>query len=523
MPKIPFVSSQFQGRNFDAKGPKIEHPWYFNPTGAATARVGEEIQRSATVIDKWSQKIAEARDVSETAKVKTELIKDKMDLLDKFEQRQDFANFIPELKQIHADNQEKYRGMVTNTELWNKLHPQILHDNLSDEVHIRQLVRKKQIDTYRADYFNNVDFIVELAGRADKETAAVLIGELHSMSADAVKAGIVTNLETAKSMEKVKETVDWNRIRNDIQNSSPDDMRFKLYNVKNEYPNLSDNHFYQAVNLLEKKEREVEKELAAQQKERYNEGAKEAFDRWQLWNQGKRGADRTGFETWLEDARTKDIISEKTYESYTRGIERERDKKQNQKIIATLGHWQTYQTVLGGIKDGTYELEDVSKATTDLPKNMRNELMKLASNGRPEDKARAKGMQYLLKKAKENELDADAIQDLKDEYEMRTKESKVPEMMNVAKEMAGNLEDNSLAAQIRRKQEQKGKTPGIFERVANMFGGKASVEDKKQAEQTEEALRKQLADKGVNDKAQQDIWIERYKAAGIIKTGTKKK
>ena len=227
-------------------------------------------------------------------------------------------------------------------------------------------------------------------------------------------------------------------------------MRAVLSNYEEEYPNLTDDHYYRAVNLIERKQSQLDKETFEQQKAVYNTGAKEAFDRWELWTTGKRGPDKTGFEEWLEKARTEDKISEKTYESYTRGIANEKTRQAYEKhtgnVIATLGNWQTYQTILGGIKDGSYDLNEVLAQTATLPKGMRNELMKLASSGKPEDKAKTKGLQYLLKKGREMELDADGMQELKEDYELKTKDAKVGDMMDIAKELSTGIEDNSMKA-----------------------------------------------------------------------------
>jgi hypothetical protein len=277
MPKIPFASDQVS-----AQGAKIQHPWAFNDTGAAIAQVGHIVSAEA---EQWDKSISEARDTAETAKVKTEMIKDKMDLLDKFDQRDDYANFLPELKENHATNQEKYRGMVSSPKLWGKLQPQIMQDNLTDMVHVKQLARRKEIDSYKADYYTNTDFLEKQISTApDVNTRNLLINELKGMSNSFVATGVIDKYTAAKRTEDViKKGEYWGTVQMieaDPQKWLDTPNKEEIYGVSH----LGPHEIYELnAKAIQVKRQDLSDKRAARQEEQQDKR-----DMWEL-NKGKIG------------------------------------------------------------------------------------------------------------------------------------------------------------------------------------------------------------------------------------------
>jgi hypothetical protein len=532
MPKIPFASDQVS-----AQGAKIQQPWAFNDTGVAIAQVGNVI---ATEAAQWDKSISEARDTAETAAVETQLVKNTIDRAEKFDERSDFGNFLPTLKEAHTAENEQLRGMVTNPGLWNKLQPHIMKSNLAETLHVKQLARKKQIEAYQATYVENAEFLSKgIETAPDDDTAKFYSDQLINTTRENIRTGII-NPSALSTANKTVERAMHERLMGRIDmliNDNPE-VAFATLRKKDEagnfteFPDLipedrakkiahAENAYYVKQSRLEKVERELREDVNLDFAQRL---AAPKPDYKSILSDLEKGTKRdpiTGIRT----------VNAGTYNFVKNEIERQ-IKGGAEKAVKTDN--AVYAKLLRGITTeggSTVTDEDILAKTNKLSIGDQQELIRanIATTRKGlKDEAKEEKLFNTAKKELTTKLLTHVV-DASIPPSGETKEANglvsrriqeyadlVAPSGDITKDLK-KIEDYANELTKWGKEEKKKGAKYMLEKVLEPLSARGWKGTEPAKKMTESDIRSQLTAKGITDKVEQDKWVSKYKANGIIK------
>jgi hypothetical protein len=416
-----------------------------------------------------------------------------------------------------------------------------MKSQLAETLHVKQLVRKKEISAFQATYLENVDFLLKGVEKApDDETAKFYSDQLISNTRENIRTGIISPTAINHANKEVERAMH-NRLMGRIDtliNDNPEVAYTSLRkkDEKGNYTEFTDltpedrakkiqhaeSYNYTRQSRMEKEERELREDVALDFSKRLN----------------VKNPDYVGIMKDLEKGTQRDPVSGTRtvnaglYNSVTNEIERQtkgdgtKDAKTDNAV-----YWKLLKgiTAEGG---ATVSGEDVLAASGRLSRGDTQELLKaVVSVGRKQEKDVLK--EEKLFNTQKKEFSKQVLSHIVDTTIPNSGETKelnglisrrvqeysdlVTSSGDVVKDLK-KIEDYANELTKWGKENKKKGAKLMMERVLTPLsdmgwqGTPATVKT-----QTESNIRAQLAAKGITDKAKQDEWIAKYKANGIIK------
>lgn len=505
---MPVIPQDTRRIPIESQGPaEIRNPEWMGVGGTAIAQTGAQIANVGEKLNEFNITLDRIKLTNDYIAARNEIKDSTIKMKMAFQDRTDYQKLPGELAQKQAQEKEDFaERWGKDSRLWAKVGSMLGLEHDRQKLEVNHYSRKMAGAEEKAKWKNNtlVVFPKWIADASTPEEAAGYIKNYEVYNQSMLENKLITSGEAEEGARTLKSKSSLLSLNKDIE-ISPDMAEERLIGQRDKfYPNLTPEDEYKGGLNIEKKRNQLDREEAAAEREvqralkaTYNTTAEEAFNRFKLWDEGKRGPDGKPFYDWLEETDAKGLISQPTYEKYINKIDQGIERESRQAEIAaqkmTPQKWIQFGKIKEQFLDPSKNMgyEDLARLEGRLPDSRIGELSNILASRPSKERAKLLSVEdsFINKSLKDSEATPETWDRIKSQWAVQSKDMADKDLHKLAQDMIKDLPPSSMQQMIdaaKAKRESKSGT-GFF---GNLFGGSKTTQQKENAPNDPLGIRK---------------------------------